>query len=423
MEVVTKPRSESASRTTRGASPVRFEAGFWSVAVAYLVVMAVGTVPSPLYGLYQHRDHFSTFTITLIFASYSLGTTTSLFLAGHISDWFGRKRLLIPGLLLSVASTVTFLAWRTLPGLYVGRILCGLAVGAVSATATAYLTELHVRSRPGTSLARAQITSTVVSIGGIGVGAVIAGIVAQNVQTPLTIPYVIFLVALGVALIIVLLAPETRPRAIPLPRYRPQRITVPSGARGQFFAALGGGAIAFATLGLFTSLAGTFLEGTLHKTSLALAGAAVFAVFGGGVVTQFVAMTWSRRTILVAGMAAMIFGLGLVVLAAWLPTPNLATFLIGGVIAGMGAGGVFKGSLGTVMMIADPEHRAESIAGLLLAGYIGLSVPAVGVGVALRSISTKVTLLGFALAVAVAITASAPALLRVRKWTTTQVTA
>jgi MFS family permease len=219
-------------------------------------------------------------------------------------------------------------------------------------------------------------------------------------------------VALVVAIVFVVIAPETRQRAVPLPNYRPQRITVPARARGQFFAAMGGAAIAFSALGLFTSLAGVFLEGTLHKTSLALAGATVFAVFAGAVVMQFITQTWSRRMVLLAGMALMIAGLGLVVVAAWLSTPSLTAFLFGGVVAGMGAGGVFKGSLGTVLMIADPEHRAESVAGLLLAGYIGLSVPAIGVGVALREVSTKSTLLGFVIAVIIAAVASAPALLR-----------
>jgi hypothetical protein len=41
---------------------------FWVVAFAFLVVMALGTVPSPLYGLYRARDHFSLFMITVAFA-------------------------------------------------------------------------------------------------------------------------------------------------------------------------------------------------------------------------------------------------------------------------------------------------------------------------------------------------------------------
>jgi MFS family permease len=398
---------------TQPLAAKRFEAGFWFVAISYLLVMAVGTLPSPLYGLYQHRDGFSTFTITLIFAANSAGSAISLFLAGHLSDWHGRKRILLPGLALSASSALVFLLWRSLPGLYVGRALTGLSIGAVSGTATAYLIELHARARPGASIRRAQLAGTVANVGGLGVGALAAGLLAQYVSSPLTVPYVVFLVALGAMIVAVAATPETRQRQVPRPRYRPQRITVPGQARAQFFAATGGAAIAFAALGLFTSLSGVFLVGTLHHGSLALAGATVFAVFGGAVTMQFVSLTWTRRVVLVSGMGILVTGLGLVVLAAWLAAPSLALFLIGGFVAGLGSGALFKGSLGTVMLITAPEHRAESVAGVLLAGYIGLSAPVVGIGVALQEgVSTKDTLLGFALAVAIAVIATAPALLR-----------
>jgi predicted MFS family arabinose efflux permease len=399
-------------RTVAAPARGRFEFGFWVVAFTYVVVMAVTTAPSPLYGLYQQRDGFSTFTITLIFASYSLGSTSSLFLLGHISDWFGRKWILLPGIVVSAAGVLVFLLWRDLLGLYVGRVLGGLSVGMVSATATAYLGELHARSKPQASMRRAQMAGTVFNAGGLAVGALIAGLLAQYVHSPLTIPWVVLLAALGVAFVAVASIPETRARVVPRPAYRPQRITVPAGARGQFFAATGAAGIAFAGLGLFTGLAGVILVETLHRTSLALSGATVFAVFASGVAFQFVSMAWSRRAVLRTGMGLLLAGLGLVVTSVWLPSPNLALFLIGGVVMGMGSGAIFKGSLGTVMMIADPDHRAESLAGLLLAGYLGLSVPAIGMGVALRQVSPKVTLLGFSLVVVATLIAAAPALLR-----------
>jgi MFS family permease len=170
--------------------------------------------------------------------------------------------------------------------------------------------------------------------------------------------------------------------------------------------------VAFAGFGLFTSLAGFVLVGTLHRTALSLAGATVFTVFAGATAMQFITMTWNRRTVLVTGMGLMIAGVGLVVLAVWLSSPSLALFLTGGLLTGLGGGAMFKGSLGTVMMISELEHRAEAVAGILLAGYIGLSVPAIGAGVALNAgVSTKDTLLGFAIAVAIALAATLPVLL------------
>jgi MFS family permease len=401
--------SMTMSTVTRGA---RYETGFWIAAYAYVTVMALGTVPSPLYGLYQQRDGFSDFTITLIFAAYSVGTAVSLFLAGHISDWYGRKTILIPGVALSALSAIVFLIWRSLPGLYTGRVLSGLSVGMVAAASTAYMTELHMKSRPGASLRRAQVGGTVANVGGLGLGALVAGLLAEYVTGPLTTTYVVFLVAFAVAVVALMLCPETCVRPVPLPHYRPQRISIPPAAKGQYAAAIGAAFIAFAGIGFFTGLAGTFLVGTLHRTSVALIGTTVFIVFAAAVVVQFATLTWRTKPILVTGMVTLLVGAALTVLAAWLSTPSLTAFLLGGVITGAGAGAMFKGSMATVIMIAEPANRAEAVAGLLLAGYVGLSVPVVGIGIALRDVTPKTTLLGFACVVAVLVVAAAPALLR-----------
>ncbi|WP_278259319.1 hypothetical protein [Nocardioides convexus] len=74
--------------------------GFWYVAFAFLVAMAFSTVPAPLFPVYQARDGFSTFMITVVFAAYAVGVATALVLAGHVSDWLGRRRVLVPALVL-----------------------------------------------------------------------------------------------------------------------------------------------------------------------------------------------------------------------------------------------------------------------------------------------------------------------------------
>jgi hypothetical protein len=387
--------------------------GFWAVAFAFLTVMAFSTLPSPLYGLYQARDGFSSFMVTIIYAAYAVGVVAALLLAGHVSDWYGRRRVLLPATAISIASGIVFLVWRDTAGLIVARIVNGLSVGVVAATATAYLAELHATSRPDASPRRAQLIATGVNIGGLGLGPLVSGFLAQWVGSPLTVPYVVFLAALSVALVVVAVTPETRERPDPSPAYRVQRVSVPAEARGAFAAAAAGAILAFGALGLFTGLAATFLVGTLHQTSHALAGVTVFAMFAGGVIAQTLSATWSLRSTLGAGIALMLGGMALVVLAAWLATPSLALFIVGGAVMGGGAGAVFKGSVGTVIAISPAETRAEALAGLFLAGYVGLSVPVVGAGIALQFTSAKYTLLGFAVVEAIAMIATAPRLLGV----------
>src|SRR3954453_8096631 len=145
---------------TTQAPPRRHGAGLWTVAFAFLTVLAFSTVPTPLYAIYQARDGFSTFMVTVIFAAYAVGVILALFFAGHVSDWIGRRRGLVPAVGLSFLSAIVFLAWRDVPGLLLGRVLSGLSVGVVTATATAFLAELHAAERPGAPPRRAQTLAT-----------------------------------------------------------------------------------------------------------------------------------------------------------------------------------------------------------------------------------------------------------------------
>ena len=100
-----------ASPPARPARPARHRTGFWLVGFVFLVTMAFSAVPAPLYVLYAARDRFGPLLITVIFAAYAVGVIASLFLAGHLSDWLGRRRMAVIAVAVNVASGVIFLLW------------------------------------------------------------------------------------------------------------------------------------------------------------------------------------------------------------------------------------------------------------------------------------------------------------------------
>ena len=386
--------------------------GFWAVAFAFLVVMGYSAAPTPLYGLYALRDGFGPLTITLVFAAYAFGVMASLFLFGHLSDWYGRRSLLVPALALSAASAVVFLLWRSLPGLLVARVIAGLGVGVVTATATAWLSELHGRHRPDAGTRRAEIVGVAANLGGIGTGPLVAGVLAQWVGGPLTVPYVVFLALLAVSGLLVIGSPETRSSARPMPRYRPQRVAVPRHARAAFFAAAGAALVGFAAFALFTSLAPTFLSNVLGEHSHALSGATAFVVFAASAITQLLLAARARRELVLGGAIGLTAGATITVAALWLSSPSLALFLVGGGVTGAGAGALFKGAVMTVVEIAGDERRAEALAGLVLAGYTGMTVPVIGLGLLTQAVAPRVALLIFAIALVVGVLAGLRPLLR-----------
>jgi MFS family permease len=343
--------------------------------------MAYSTVPTPLYPLYQQRDGFPASTITVIFAAYAVGVMASLYLAGHVSDWLGRRRMLVIAVLISVLSAVMFVLWADVPGLVAARLVNGVSIGILSATATAHLSELRAIARPGERPVVATSVAGAANLGGLALGPLIGGLFAKFLPDPLVVPHAVFLVLLTVAVIVLLFVPETVTLPTERRRWRPQRLSVPAGSRAIFLVAAFGGFAAFAVFGLFSSLAPTFLVGTFQQTDHLLAGAASFSVFAAAATGQLALAAIRLRTQLTIAVAAC--AVGLAAIGAGAVIPQLAVFLAGGVIAGLGVGVLFRGAIGTAVLVAGPGRTGETLALLFLIAYAGLALPALAVGAAL----------------------------------------
>ncbi len=365
-----------------GNSSSRYGKGFWLIAGAFLVAMAFNAVPTPLYPLYQARDGFTTLTVTVVFAVFAVGVAASLLLLGHVSDWIGRKPVLLTALTLEVLSAATFLAFPALPGLLVGRLLGGVGVGMITATATAHLHDLHRAHRPDDGPGRFEVVSTGANVGGLAVGPLIAGALAQYVTAPLRTPYVVFGVLLLIAMAAVAASPETVELLPSRPTYRPQRISADHGDRAGYLTAAAIGFAAFAINGAYTALSAGFVAGTLHHPSHLLAGTVAFALLAAATLAQTATSRLDlrvRQRLGTAGGSA-----GLILLAIGVHAASLTAFLLAGVLAGAGSGMLIKSAIGSVAAIAAPARRGEALSGLFLVCYIGMSLPAIGVGVAVH---------------------------------------
>ena len=116
-----------------------------------------------------------------------------------------------------------------MPVLLVARLVTGLGVGMLTPTATAHLHELHSANRPDASSQRFEIVSTAANIGGLGFGPLVAGILAQYLDAPLRLPYLVFGVLLLISIGAVALTPETVQTKTATPAYRPQRLNAGQG--------------------------------------------------------------------------------------------------------------------------------------------------------------------------------------------------
>jgi MFS family permease len=386
--VSTRPFPRAAHHRGVGA-----DAGFWIIAVAFLVAMAFSTVPTPLYALYAARDGFPTWVVTVIFAAYAVGVVLSLFLVGHLSDWAGRRRMILVAIAIELLAAVLFLFWNDVTGLIVARFVTGVGVGALTASATAHLSELAPHASR-----RASVVSTVVNTGGLAVGPLVAGLLAQFAPNPLQVPFLVFIIMLVLAVMGVALVPETVARREERAVYHPQRVAVPDAARPRFWAAATVAFAAFSLFGLFTALAPTILSVTLNETSRWVAGLSAFTIFAASAVVQVITAQVAARRQLQAGIVLSVAGL--IVLALTALTGDLPLFFVAAVVGGTGVGLLFRASIGIAAQLAGPAQRSELLAGIFLFAYLGLAIPALLIGAALLVLPLTTILVGFAAIVA-----------------------
>jgi len=366
--------------------------GFGLVAYAFLVTMIGTTLPTPLYPLFERRYSFGELMVTVIFAVYAFGVIAGLLAFGDVSDELGRKPVLMVGLTFSAASAFLFIFASSLVPIFAGRVLSGFSAGIFTGTATAMLVDLA----PGGRRRLASFMAVIVNLGGLGLGTLLAGLLADYCSSPLRLPFIVQLGLLAPAVLGLLAAPETvQRRAF---RFRIQRLRVPPEVRGVFIRGATAGFGSFAVAGVFSSVAPVFLGQILGRTSHALAGLIVFILFSASIVGQMVVSRLSDRRALVSGCALLAGGVGLLALA--LGIESLAALIASASVVGVGQGLVIGAGLAAINQRAPIEHRGETASSFFVVIYVGLSVPVIGVGVVAHAWSLRGAGIAFSAAVA-----------------------
>lgn len=350
-------------------------AAFVGVAYAFVVAMMGTTMPTPLYALYEIEFGFSVFVVTLVFAAYAVGVLGALLAFGRWSDSLGRRPMLLAAIVFGLVSAVVFVTADSLTALVIGRVLSGLSAGIFVGTATVTLIELV----PDAWRDRAPAIATAANIGGLGLGPLVAGLLAEYFPHPLRLTFFVDIALLAVAAVAVFLAPETV-RVARGARPHMQRLSVPADVRGTFLRASIGGFAGFAVLGLFTAVSPGFIAGVLQIDNHAVTGAVVFVVFAASATAQIVL----RRTDPTSAQrwGCVVLTVGLVVLALSLLLTSLPVLLIAALLCGIGQGVTFSNGMAAIAAGLPPERRAEVTSTFFVVLYVAISVPVIGAGAA-----------------------------------------
>jgi MFS family permease len=373
-------------------------AGRYPIAALAMGLMLAGSLlPTPLFELYHRMWNLTPADLSLVFAIYAGSLIPSLLFLGGISDSIGRRRTILLSFALMALGSLVFAFADGLVWLIVARIVQGVAMGIGTGAAAAAIREwMHEadRGRAG------EVTVIAVSVGSAA-GALLGGILGQYGPHPLALPFFVHIGLLACGAIAVATVPSC-------PHLHPAAVgavlTVPRAIRRPFLIASIESFIGWSTFAIFVALVPSFLSRTLGLHNLLVGAVVVTAIQIGSVSASLAGQRLSSRTAIITAMLALGAGLWLLLIAVAVHAEVLVG--VASLIAGAGGGLSYLAGLNIIGAISPPDHRAETLSAYLVAGYLGYSIPALGVGVAATRFGLTASFIGAAVvlgAIAVAI--------------------
>ncbi len=353
---------------TRGG---RVRYGFWVSVVSMVVLVAQTTAPSPFYPEYQERWGLSPVMLAVIFAVYVVGLLVVLLTAGALSDYIGRKPVIITAGILALAGLL-LLAWGgSVVALIVGRVLQGACVGLIAGALGAALIDFHL---PGKIRLSAVLNGALPPLA-LAIGAIAAAGLSVVMANATHLVYLVFAVAVLVCTILWMFVPEpVHPRQGALASLRPS-LSIPPQTRSVFLAVLGALCASWALAGLYVGSAASITHQSLGLTSPLASGLTILALQVPGAVAGSATARFHARTVIFFGLGALLIGGVLTIIA--LTNGSVWGFFAATVIAGAGFGGAFQSGLRLILAETPDNTRSQALSSVYVVTYLAFGIPSI----------------------------------------------
>ena len=364
-------------------------AAFIGTAAAFAGLYLAAGAPSPLFTLYQQQWGFPAGLLTIAFAAYAIALVVALVVFGSLSDFIGRRPVLVGALAVEFGSMLMFLFAPNIGWVIAARVVQGLATGAATSALSASLLELA----PDRFKKLGSIIGGAAPAGGLGIGALLAGFAVQFSRDASAIVFVVLAIVMALGALVAVLAPETVTRQPGALRSLAPRVVVPRAGRGEFVGTIPVLLGAWMLSALFIGLAPTIVSGIFDIHSGLVKGATVFIAPGLAAISGFLLGRFTPRTVLLVGGVGT--ALGIAVVVAGIGFEILPLVWLGGVVGGFGFGASFSGSLRLLGPFASAHQRAELFAAVFLVAYLSFGIPAIILGQLVAPLGLVPTVLGF----------------------------
>lgn len=371
------------------ALPLRSSAGFRITLAGMAVMMAGASAPSPFYPALQQEMGFSAATLTGIFAVYTVALLISLLVTGSLSDHIGRRPVISGGFVLMALSLLLFWQAGDVAGLIVARGLQGIAAGLLLSALSATVVDLEPEDKPGS----ASIWNSVIPLGGLAVGALLAGILMDVTDHAEADVFGALVAAYALFAAVIWLITETAPRHEGVWASLRPRIGVPKTAAKAFWRSAPAVIAGWATGGLYLSLGAPIVRHVFGAKDHVTQAGVIVLLCAAGAIACYVARSRSSREVTLYGTSALAIGTALTLAAiAW---SSLPAYLAALTIAGTGFGTCFYGVLRSIVPVVRPDERGELFAALFTLSYLAFGLPTLLAGLCVGAFGLTPTTLGY----------------------------
>ena len=340
--------------------------------LASLIVslLAASAAPTPLYAIYQADWGFTPITTTIVFGVYAVAVLAALLTLGRLSDYVGRRPVLLAALAVQAASLLVFAAADGVPELLAARIIQGLSTGAALGAIGAGMLDID---RERGALANAAAPGI-----GTGSGALLSALAVRYLPAPTHLIYLMLLGVLAVQAVGVAVMRETVTRSPGAAGALVPEIRLPRTVRAYVLTAAPVLFAVWALAGLYAALGPALVRALTGSASEVLGGLSLTVLAATAVAAVLLLRDASAHAVMITGIVALIGGVAITLLALTVKSPAL--FFAGTVVSGVGFGSGFQGSIRTVVPRAAAHERAGVLSLLFIISYLGLGLPAVAAG-------------------------------------------
>ncbi len=205
--------------------PARLASTSITAVYATLTAITFSTVagaPTPIYRFYRETLGLTPFTITFIFAVYSFTMIAAFLTIARLSDYVGRKPMIVLALGLNAVALLLFFVAGSAGALILARAIQGVATGIALATLGALIADTAPRW--------AATLNSVTAFMGLALGTLISGVFVTFAPWPTHLVYALLLgVTLAEMVVLAWIAETTSRKAGAWSGIRP-KLTVPKAA-------------------------------------------------------------------------------------------------------------------------------------------------------------------------------------------------